>query len=145
MSVGKQTAHAGASLEIFLPWRWRWYVPPKRRFTQDLHCATSQKTAFFIGTAVKTSNPTLPIQFTASFLPVRSLIILRFNYIKTLSSPAVLYGCEMWILALQSHIYWGWPTLWSSSQEFLATDPEAGSTSRRQMRSYLNKKVAAPV
>jgi hypothetical protein len=33
---------------IFLPWRWRRYVPPKRRFTQDLHGATSQKTAFFL-------------------------------------------------------------------------------------------------
>jgi hypothetical protein len=33
---------------IFLPWRWR----------QDLHCATSQKTAFFIVTAVKTSDLT---------------------------------------------------------------------------------------
>jgi hypothetical protein len=32
---------------ICIPWRWRWYVPPKRRFTQDLHGATSQKTAFF--------------------------------------------------------------------------------------------------
>jgi hypothetical protein len=40
---------------IFLPWRWRRHVPPKRRFTQDLHDATSQKTAFFIVTAVKTS------------------------------------------------------------------------------------------
>jgi hypothetical protein len=28
----------------------------KRSFTQDLHGATSQKTAFFIVTAVKTSN-----------------------------------------------------------------------------------------
>jgi hypothetical protein len=26
-------------------WRWKRYVPPKRRFTQDLHDATSQKTA----------------------------------------------------------------------------------------------------
>jgi hypothetical protein len=43
---------------IFLHWRWRRYVPPKRRFTQDLHGATSQKTAFFIVTAVKTSNIT---------------------------------------------------------------------------------------
>jgi hypothetical protein len=43
---------------IFLSWRWRRYVPPKRRFTQDLHGATSQKTAFFIVTAVKTSNRT---------------------------------------------------------------------------------------
>jgi hypothetical protein len=34
----------------------RRYVPPKRRFTQDLYGATSQKTAFFIVTAVKTSN-----------------------------------------------------------------------------------------
>jgi hypothetical protein len=33
---------------IFLPWRWRRSVPPKRRFTQELHGATSQKTAFFI-------------------------------------------------------------------------------------------------
>jgi hypothetical protein len=35
-----------------------WYVPLKRRFTQDLHGATSQENAFFIVTAVKTSNPT---------------------------------------------------------------------------------------
>jgi hypothetical protein len=34
-------------LQIFLPWRWWRYVPPKRRFTQDLHGATSQKMAFF--------------------------------------------------------------------------------------------------
>jgi hypothetical protein len=27
-------------------WRWRRYVPPKCRLTQDLHGATSQKTAF---------------------------------------------------------------------------------------------------
>jgi hypothetical protein len=40
---------------IFLFWRW-WYVPPKRRFTHDLRGATSQKTAFFIVTAAKTSN-----------------------------------------------------------------------------------------
>jgi hypothetical protein len=32
---------------IFLPWRWRRYVPPKRRLTQDLHSATSQKTTLF--------------------------------------------------------------------------------------------------
>jgi hypothetical protein len=33
-------------------------VAPKRLFTQDLHSATSQKTAFFMVTAVKTSNLT---------------------------------------------------------------------------------------
>jgi hypothetical protein len=41
-----------------LPGSWRRYVPPKRRFTQDLHGATSQKTAFFIVTAVEISNLT---------------------------------------------------------------------------------------
>jgi hypothetical protein len=45
-------------LFFLLPWRWRWYVPPKRRLTPHLHGATSQKTALFIVTAVKTSNLT---------------------------------------------------------------------------------------
>jgi hypothetical protein len=37
---------------------WRRYVPPKRRLTQDLHSATSQKTSFFIVTDLKASNLT---------------------------------------------------------------------------------------
>jgi hypothetical protein len=41
---------------IFLPLRCRRYVPLKRRFTQEIHGATSKKTTFFIVTAVKTSN-----------------------------------------------------------------------------------------
>jgi hypothetical protein len=45
---------------IFLPWRWRQYDRPKRRFNPlHLHGATHQKTAFFIVTAVKTSNLSL--------------------------------------------------------------------------------------
>jgi hypothetical protein len=43
---------------IFLPRRWRQHNPPKLRFSQDLHDATSQKTAFFMATSVKTSNAT---------------------------------------------------------------------------------------
>jgi hypothetical protein len=39
-------------LRIFLPWRRRRYGPPKRWFTQDLRCATSEKTAFFISYVV---------------------------------------------------------------------------------------------
>jgi hypothetical protein len=31
----------------FLPWRWMRYALPKRQFTQDLHGATCQRTAFF--------------------------------------------------------------------------------------------------
>jgi hypothetical protein len=32
---------------FLLPWRWRRYVPPKRRLIQYLHGDTFQKTAFF--------------------------------------------------------------------------------------------------
>jgi hypothetical protein len=45
-----------ARSRIFLLWRWRRYVPPKRWFTQDLHSATSQKTAFFLESEIYTSN-----------------------------------------------------------------------------------------
>jgi hypothetical protein len=41
--------------------RRRRQVPPKRRFLQEPHGVTSQKTPFFIVTAVKTSNLTRPI------------------------------------------------------------------------------------
>jgi hypothetical protein len=42
----------------FRPWRWNWYVPPKRRFIYRIHGAISQKMAVFITTSVRTSNPT---------------------------------------------------------------------------------------
>jgi hypothetical protein len=35
---------------------WKRYVPPTRRFLQEVHGVTSQKTPFFIVTTVKTSN-----------------------------------------------------------------------------------------
>jgi hypothetical protein len=57
--------HAGSSLADFSTLK----MEAKRRFTQDLHGATSQKTAFFIVTAVKTSNPKKQIQF-----PKRSVL-----------------------------------------------------------------------
>jgi hypothetical protein len=38
-------------------WRWRRHVPPKRRFIINPHGVTSQKTAFFIISALKASNP----------------------------------------------------------------------------------------
>jgi hypothetical protein len=40
---------------FFLPWWQCWCVATKRRFLQEPHRLTSQKTAFFIVTAVKTS------------------------------------------------------------------------------------------
>jgi hypothetical protein len=48
-----------SSFPLLLPWRWRRYVPPKRRLTQYVHGAKSQKTAFFIVTTMKTSNLTI--------------------------------------------------------------------------------------
>jgi hypothetical protein len=47
-------AHSVSSLADFHTLK----MEAKRRFTQYLHGATSQKTAFFIVTAVKTSNLT---------------------------------------------------------------------------------------
>jgi hypothetical protein len=53
------TAVALFLAHVFLsPWWRRRYVPPKRRFLQEPHGVTSQKTTFFIVTAVKTSNLT---------------------------------------------------------------------------------------
>jgi hypothetical protein len=46
---------------FLLPGRWRLCVPPKRRFLQEPPGVTSQKTAFFIVTAVKASNLILSI------------------------------------------------------------------------------------
>jgi hypothetical protein len=43
---------------IYLPWSWRLYLPPKCRLRQKPRDVTSQKTTFFIFTAVKTSNLT---------------------------------------------------------------------------------------
>jgi hypothetical protein len=37
-------------------------VPPKRRFLQEPHGVTTQKTPFFIVTAVNTSNLTKPYE-----------------------------------------------------------------------------------
>jgi hypothetical protein len=42
---------------------WRRQVPPKCRFLQEPHGVTTQKTPFFIVTAVKTSNLTYSILF----------------------------------------------------------------------------------
>jgi hypothetical protein len=48
--LGRGSSHLATVVlcsRIFLPWRWRRYVPPKRRLTPELHSATSQKTTFF--------------------------------------------------------------------------------------------------
>jgi hypothetical protein len=58
-------------------WRTRW-VPPKRRFLQEPHGVTSQKTSFFIVTAVKTSNLTSGLHgYTLMWI---NKVFLRFYY-----------------------------------------------------------------
>jgi hypothetical protein len=52
-------------------------ISEERRFSQDLHGATSQKTAFFIVTAVKTSNLTDLKEFKCFLL---SLIFRVYVY-----------------------------------------------------------------
>jgi hypothetical protein len=94
---------------IFLPWRWRRYVPPKRRLTQYLHSATSQKTTFFIVAAVKASNrkkdsrvvrleekSLLPTQFTNLRFPLHSrnectCAISRYSKIHLLSYFTLMF------------------------------------------------------
>jgi hypothetical protein len=44
------------SFADFRPWRWRWYVPPKRRFIYALHGAISQNITL-LTTAVRISSP----------------------------------------------------------------------------------------
>jgi hypothetical protein len=59
---------------FFLLWRWRRYVPPKRRLTLNgLHCVISQKMVLFITTAVTTSNPTY-IKLAGSLIEFRYFI-----------------------------------------------------------------------
>jgi hypothetical protein len=79
--------------------------PPKRRFTQNLHGATSQKTAFFIVTPVKTWNPTWSLNKLNIFIklqPLTQLLIrcmsswglLCYNFVKQ---------CAVFISMLKCH------------------------------------------
>jgi hypothetical protein len=63
------------------PWWRRRYVTPKRRFLQEPHGVTSQKTQFFIVTAVKTPNLTCPPvhRFTLHTVSQYSLSIIRVS------------------------------------------------------------------
>jgi hypothetical protein len=77
---------------IFLPWKRSRYLPPKRRLTQHIHSVTSQKTAFFIVTAVKTSNLTTH----TSFIYMMSPIFLGFYYWYFLQSNSKAITVNYW-------------------------------------------------
>jgi hypothetical protein len=52
------TANIAPSSPVLAALMMEAYVPPKCRFSQELHSITSQKIAFFIVTAMNTSNLT---------------------------------------------------------------------------------------
>jgi hypothetical protein len=81
--------------QIFLPWRWKRYVPPKRRFTQDLHSATSQeKTACFMNLKVCRNKQWLAV---SRYIFKR---LLRRNEETTanLSTPSIWSKIRTWHL-----------------------------------------------
>jgi hypothetical protein len=66
LPCSSEKAHLTASFPFLAwltlrSWRWRRYVPPKRRTVSEIHCVTTQKTAFFIVTAVITQFLHIPI------------------------------------------------------------------------------------
>jgi hypothetical protein len=47
LMAGEMPGQVSVWLRVFLPWRWRWYIPPKCRFISvDPHVVISQKTIF---------------------------------------------------------------------------------------------------
>jgi hypothetical protein len=74
---------------IFLPWRWRRYVPPKRRLAPELHSATSQKTTFFIINVVIIFICALEDQTITSNLNMFTFIyLLKFVKFLTISKSS---------------------------------------------------------
>jgi hypothetical protein len=74
---------------FLLPWRWRRYVPPKRRFIQYLHGATSQKTAFFIVVAWKPQilyTECIILQTTGTTANSNNRLLNRLYWMRLLSS-----------------------------------------------------------
>jgi hypothetical protein len=59
----------------------RSYIPPKRRFLQEPHGMTSQRTPFFIVTAVKTSNLTYFMWLCGSVASLICQLYLRIPVI----------------------------------------------------------------
>jgi hypothetical protein len=85
--IQQPLAHAGSSRVDFSTLKMEVYVPPKRQFTQDLHGATTQKTAFFIVTPMKTSNRTqwlnhcyiMKLVLTLCWQPLLNIDILKIH------------------------------------------------------------------
>jgi hypothetical protein len=67
----------------FWPWGWRWYIPPKPRFTLGLQDAISQRMATSLTTAVRASNSTLwNFRFFYDFLEEMVYVEIKWNWIE---------------------------------------------------------------
>jgi hypothetical protein len=79
---------------IFLPWRWRRFVLPKRWFNQDLHGAKSQKTAFFSNLHVYRSEN---IKYHTRRKYVMTILIQsRTSYVlRPCYLPSIRSGCDI--------------------------------------------------
>jgi hypothetical protein len=83
-------------------------IPPKRRFTQDIPGATSQKTTFFIATAVKTSNFTYSQTVHPLYCTGMAVLVGNNRLSHSIShslyllptSPSVLHHCRARTLEL---------------------------------------------
>jgi hypothetical protein len=80
---------------LLLPWRWRRHGRPKRRFVINTNGWTSQKTAFFIVTAVKASNSTWQNKVSASRNPKKSYFLAKKCEICNWTMKAIRTGACM--------------------------------------------------
>jgi hypothetical protein len=78
----------------FLPWRWRRHFPAKRRFLKEPYGETSQKTPFFIVTAVKTSN-----------LTSKDIVLLRVVALEKFNSPYMAWFEELLLQNVLFYLY----------------------------------------
>jgi hypothetical protein len=113
---------------FFLPWRWRLDIPPKRRFSQDPYNSTSQKTAFFIVTAVKISNPESEMvhKFALCFHTTDMLHAYHCNVTSLSAMPGILQKIFEIFLG-----FFVRPPLWSSGQSSWLQIQRSGLDSRR--------------
>jgi hypothetical protein len=109
-------------LQIFLPWIWRWYIPPKRRFTQDLHGAVSQKKVFSIVTYVKTSDLTTAT-LLSDFMQIQEHILVfhmtALTTVETSLPTSVLWRYRQIIWSCGLYFQWNHIYRWGNKEHVL--------------------------
>jgi hypothetical protein len=89
---------------VFSPWCCRWYVLPKRRFWQQPHGVTSQKTALFRVNAVKTSNFKWDIFDSLNITQIPNVLFSAFYFVCVLPPECDLY----WVWFMYAALLWRW-------------------------------------